>query len=488
MIAPILMPKLGASFLDKALALRLESIQAQQLVNALGRAERLGYDVRDVVAPGAAGRAGQEKVIPTANPIPAPMRNPSTADSVPSEQEIMRLGIAFCERCNRPCAGLKALLSVCDNSFMIFYLLLRKVQHQRSGLCGSKPAPFEKLGREYCLFCGQGFLGSGNGIRYHTTNSVCGSYTDDHSKALRSLFKDAEEVWKRKQAAQQSPRVPLTPSQPPSASAQSPGSGDPYSVLTPERRVAFEAKMAALESRYSTQLLQAQNLPPDEQKAEFARIKNTYNTRQSVTRKKFGIRLRERRSRMEIEEERNRLMGSRQHTPASTGPRSVSDASGTPAPAGRYGSHSGQATPQPMLPEMRNDAGPSGTAEHAESRPTAAAYPTPTARPTPTTAAHSNSTAATSPASLTERNTASNSPTAPAAPGAAGATARPMPMSIAGSYTAPIRMPDTVMHIANDGGPIEIDDDDDDDDGDGNGNDDQSGTEMDVDDKEDEDD
>lgn len=127
MVAPILLPKLSPGFLDKALALRLESIPAQQLVNALGRAERLGYDVRDVVTgdPSAAGR--QERVIPTANPIPPPpgeamstwqappYQGDALQQNLPSNADLMRLGIVFCDRCNRPCGSLKALYSVSGN-------------------------------------------------------------------------------------------------------------------------------------------------------------------------------------------------------------------------------------------------------------------------------------------------------------------------------------------------------------------------------------
>lgn len=137
-IAPLLLPKLSHGFLDKALALRLETIQAQQLVNALGRAERLGYDVRDVVTGNTApaqGQARQEKVIPTANPIPVPppamlasmsqepaRPQPAAASSgqishnhgsVPTHAEVLRLGLAFCEMCRRPCGGLKSLIAVC---------------------------------------------------------------------------------------------------------------------------------------------------------------------------------------------------------------------------------------------------------------------------------------------------------------------------------------------------------------------------------------
>ncbi|KAJ6788325.1 hypothetical protein PWT90_09537 [Aphanocladium album] len=403
-MAPILLPKFSPAFLDKALALRLESIQAQQLVHALGRAERLGYDARDMVTANTSGPARQERVIPTANPIPTPpaamMPRASQAPpqpgpgeaagiSMPSDEEILRLGIAFCERCNRPCAGRQALESR--------------------------------------------FPGNMSGVRYHMKNAVCGHYTEEHADALRALFADADEVQKRLQPAVAVPRAAPAPSQ--GSPGQSPGSRDPYAALNPEQRRAFDAEMARADQKYADQLVKARLLPAEEQRAEFARVKNIYNTKQSVTRKKYGIRLRERRSRAEVEEERNRRLSSRHNTPGSTGTRSHSEVHDTPTPA---------------LRERRESVNPQGAAPRAavfaETSNGLSGAPPGTAELTDQT-----STSATSPAV-----------SQPSPPGTAGAAARPMPMSIAGSYTAPVRAPDVPMsNNATDKQSIEIDDDDD---------------------------
>lgn len=445
MIAPILLPKFSMAFLDKALALRLESIQAQQLVNALGRAERLGYDVRDVVtgtAP-ASGAARQEKVIPTANPIPVPPaslmpgrpgaqpppqppqvpqnRGPSSPSAgLPSDQDIMRLGIAFCDKCNRPCGGFKALLA-----------------HQRSGLCGSLPVPVENLGKDYCLFCGQRFIGGG-GLTYHTKNNVCGHYTEENADALIKLFHDAHEVLRRRAEG----GGPPSKGRPPAAAAaarqsvaqESPsqGSKDPYAALSPNTRLAFDAAMAIVEHKFAEELKKASTFPAHAQKAEIARVKNLYNNKQSMTRKKFGIRLRERRSRSEIDEERARMLSSRPDTPASTGKRAFSEVDGTPAATGERDSASTQGTPKRvLLTETANGAAAAGGS--------------------PTTADRADS-ASTATSPVVSR---------PAALVKAGATPRPVPMSIAGSYTAPIQVPNAAMgNTPTDGKtPIEIDDD-----------------------------
>ncbi|OAQ99987.1 hypothetical protein LLEC1_01834 [Akanthomyces lecanii] len=431
MMAPLLLPKFSPTFLDKALALRLESIQAQQLVNALGRAERLGYDVCDVVTGNASGPPRQEKVIPTANPIPAPPASMLSRGSqvaqqpgsdsptveLPSDQEIMRLGIAFCERCNRPCAGLKALLA-----------------HRRSGLCGTLPVPLEKFGKDFCLFCGQQFMGGG-GLTYHSRNQVCGRYSEEHSDALWKLFKDAEQVWKSKQAKGEG-----------SSQAYASTKTDPYGHLTPTSRQAFDTAMATIEHRFADEMKKAMKFPADAQKAEIARVKNLFNNKQSMTRKKFGIRLRERRARSEIEDERARWLSSRPGTPASTGKRAFSEVEGTPnstgnrarsevrvtsASAGERDSTSRQGTPKRiLLSETGNGApGSSRTTDLTDTTSTSAASP------------------------------AVSQPSAPP----------PMPMSIAGSYTAPVQ----AASKSKDTEPIEIDDDG----PDGN----ESATEMDVD-------
>lgn len=74
-VADILLPRVSKGFLDKALARRMETIPARQLVNALARAERLGYDVQDIVEE----KHGTEHVIPSmssmpqCNPVPVPI-------------------------------------------------------------------------------------------------------------------------------------------------------------------------------------------------------------------------------------------------------------------------------------------------------------------------------------------------------------------------------------------------------------------------------
>lgn len=80
-MADLLLTKVGHTFLDKALARRLETIPARQLVNALARAERLGYDVQDIIEE---GQGGGEHVIPSLHSLAIPPQ-PVPSHRVPSQ-------------------------------------------------------------------------------------------------------------------------------------------------------------------------------------------------------------------------------------------------------------------------------------------------------------------------------------------------------------------------------------------------------------------
>jgi hypothetical protein len=115
-------------------------------------------------------------------------------------------------------------------------------------------------------------------------------------------------------------QVHPSPSQPqvawatstPSEPAGTPGRGqtrDPYSHLNPETLKKFKEVMRNAEAKYGGLMREASLLDEPERSRRLASLKNSYNTKQSTTRKKFGIRLRERRTRGEIEAEEARLFG-----------------------------------------------------------------------------------------------------------------------------------------------------------------------------------
>lgn len=143
-VTDLLLSKLSPEFLDRALAQRLETIDARSLVNALARAERLGYDVSDIVVERQPDKP--EQVVPSLQGVippdfPAmngqyhgppphhqPMQGTQTASSpapvqpLPNQPKWMiglpplpasgPHGILYCQDCRRPCSGELALQHV----------------------------------------------------------------------------------------------------------------------------------------------------------------------------------------------------------------------------------------------------------------------------------------------------------------------------------------------------------------------------------------
>lgn len=141
----LVLSKLSPQFLDRALARRLETIDARSLVNALARAERLGYDVSDIVVERLPDKPEQvvpslQGVIPpdfpssneqhsghptqqqpmqgnkmTPAPVPAPAPNHPKSRQIDWMAGLPPLpsegpgGIQYCNDCRRPCSGQLAL-------------------------------------------------------------------------------------------------------------------------------------------------------------------------------------------------------------------------------------------------------------------------------------------------------------------------------------------------------------------------------------------
>ena len=166
-VADLMLSKCSSKFLDQALARRLETVPARQLVNALARAERLGYDVEDIVED--KSELGPEHVYPSgprpvphlparssAAQVPKPPGNPlahapgarpvvhypapqgsamanNQPPPVPSQplpvgtpeqpRPGVSSGVQFCARCGRPCSGPDALhhVSLCNHNSRSIY-------------------------------------------------------------------------------------------------------------------------------------------------------------------------------------------------------------------------------------------------------------------------------------------------------------------------------------------------------------------------------
>ncbi|KID66761.1 hypothetical protein MAN_05042, partial [Metarhizium hybridum] len=280
-VADDILSKAGTNFLDQALARRLETIRARSLVNALAKAERLGYDVKDAVEE---RKDGTEHVIP----------------------------------------------------YMKHDLAQHPSQHEQPQVCYGNFRTIDRVGREICPHCGSYF--STGGLPYHIKTQACGKYTERDASALmpslqrfyqehvstglsgaaqgpRSMPSSTPDQSRRQPAQSSAPTTHFTAVNsgtaatmtPRSASATELGSG-PYAHLSPEDRDRLKEELAHTEAHYGALLRKAMQLPQPQQDEEVAKIKNCFNTKQSTTRRKYGVKLRERRTKAEIEAERERLI------------------------------------------------------------------------------------------------------------------------------------------------------------------------------------
>jgi hypothetical protein len=353
-LVDLILPRASPQFLDRALARRLETIPARQLVNALARAERLGYDVHDIVQehnehviPSLQSMPTQSTPMPPANqalsvkhhhPQPVPTQRPSPTVSnqgaLASTSYAPRMALppgppdlVWC-RCGWPCSSKDSLEYVSCKSHRISKTFSNIKQHLKKSAC-HKVQENDIAGRDICLYCGCRF-GSTGGLLYHEKSHVCGEHTYEVGQKMRTLV-DAYRAQNQSLSAvvptppvqvSSTPRTQVhpSPSQPQvgwatstlSEPAGTPGRGqnrDPYSHLNPETLKKFKEIMRNAEAKYGGLMQEASLLDEPERSRRLASLKNSYNTKQSTTRKKFGIRLRERRTRGEIEAEEARLFG-----------------------------------------------------------------------------------------------------------------------------------------------------------------------------------
>lgn len=239
------------------------------------------------------------------------------------------------------------------------------------------------MGRNVCCHCGRKFVSSG-GLSYHVNGNVCGDFGEEKTKQMTAFVEEMQRLGRVERdgvlqvagapAARPSASAPARTAAAPATPitgnfyATAPGTApnqkstkDPYAKLTSEQRAALEQEMRDIEEYYGTQMKDAMKMPESARAKELAILKNRYNTKQSLTRKKYGVRLRERRTRAEIQAEQQRLMGNvNEGTPgASSGPPAKRARTDGGQPAGT------QESPRKLVrvSEMGGLAGSSATAE-----------------------------------------------------------------------------------------------------------------------------
>lgn len=243
--------------------------------------------------------------------------------------------------------------------------------------------PSDQEGKEFCHHCGCRFTSPG-GLYYHNKVNVCGKYDEEESQRVLKLVREFRSSQASRQAPPQSasrPALPPPVSTPSRPLALPPGYGDgrgstlpsagsAYAHLAPEKRRELDAEMMKTEEYYGGLMREAMKMPEPEKSRQLASLKNRYNTKQSTTRKKYGIRLRERRSKAEIDAERVRLFGTLDG-PSLSG---ANQGTGTPpykkarveeGPTNTAQPSNGQITPRKRVPvnEMGGLSGSQATAE-----------------------------------------------------------------------------------------------------------------------------
>lgn len=325
-VATRLLSKASDAFLDAALELRLKSIDAKRLINALARAERLGYEPSDVVGEEDDPAATQPPIYH--EPV---MPNHMQSPQQPSVQPAPRQPRAH----EAPPPGAStAPVMYCRLCFRKFVYKSAYEHHVEKKVCTRSPvAPG---GYKFsCQHCGQGFT-TIMGVQYHNTNNVCGTFTDPH----RLTPAPAASIPTTPKATQPPPMTPSsaptstptlvpTPTSAPASSQAtatptSSGSGprkgmpglhtphgavaDPYAHLSPEQLAAMQEELRLAELSYTERFRQANAIPDAaERKTRLDGLSNSFGTKQSLIRKKYGVRLRMRRTKAEIQAERDRM-------------------------------------------------------------------------------------------------------------------------------------------------------------------------------------
>lgn len=83
---------------------------------------------------------------------------------------------------------------------------------------------------------------------------------------------------------------------------------DPYAHLSPEQLTAMQQELRDAELKYGERMRQANLIPYEaEKKQRIDGLSNSFGTKQSLIRKKYGVRLRMRRTKAEIQSERDRM-------------------------------------------------------------------------------------------------------------------------------------------------------------------------------------
>ncbi|KAH6648533.1 hypothetical protein BKA67DRAFT_367030 [Truncatella angustata] len=340
-VADIILDKASDEFLDKALEKRLGTIDARSLINALARAERLGYensDAMDVARPDPSPTRAEPFPSASSPGLQAPYQRlaPQPVSTGSNASQERRGGL------HRPIAPDLQ----CRLCWRKFSAPAPYEYHVKKQLCTKTPPT--SAGFDFsCEHCGAGFI-THVGQQYHSANKVCGHHgiaaatpKDDvitantpvvasgrNSPAMlvsstmqtpqRTLqvtnpvpvstgtLPVPETAHQYNHTTAQTPRAPPPPPPPPSSAGAF--SDDPYAHLTPQTRARLDDELLAAEQSYAPRFKALEAVADlKERKDKMDGLQNSFSTKQSIIRKKYGVRLRKRRTAAEIDAERIRI-------------------------------------------------------------------------------------------------------------------------------------------------------------------------------------
>ncbi|KAI1107852.1 hypothetical protein F4804DRAFT_296135 [Jackrogersella minutella] len=316
-LADEILAKASDFFLDSALEKRLKTIDARSLINALARAERLGYENHDIIE-------DNRKKESTFNPSPTlfdPSPIPVSAGPSPKPQHRSSQGSLQQGRGPPPVLQCPLCWRKFDSTQPYEY-------HVQKQVC-TKPPPGKEGFPFSCKHCGAGFI-TKVGQQYHVANHVCGEHgimpatpkgpmntgspiilSSGNNSPVQSSF--SLPYPSRTQHPVPIPsQHAITPIRPRGSAIGTPRSmskdHDPYAHLTSATKTRLEQELRQAELAYTFRFEEARTIEDLAQRqVKVEGLQNSFSTKQSIIRKKYGVRLRNRRTKAEIDNERQRM-------------------------------------------------------------------------------------------------------------------------------------------------------------------------------------
>ncbi|KAK3306855.1 uncharacterized protein B0T15DRAFT_155596 [Chaetomium strumarium] len=315
-VADVVIGKASDSFLDKCLEKRLLTIEAKPLIKALAKAERLGYEPGDVIQDEERERVIPQEAYPGTGPAAPPNGHPPWPAQPASAYQQGSQPQLQCMKC-----------------FRTFMYPSAYDHHTKYNVCSQLP-PTLKGFEHSCPHCGQGFT-SVDGLQAHLDMKICGNFGQPLRISVPSmrtasvpapppLPQPSSPAILPSASSRTSPTNGYSRAQPQStpghpslasrAAAATPGSShspiaaDPYAHLSQQDMDAMNEELRRAELKYAPRFAEAEKIADENlRRARIEGLRNSFGTKQSMIRKKFGVRLRERRTKAEIMAERERM-------------------------------------------------------------------------------------------------------------------------------------------------------------------------------------